>query len=836
MIRRITHIVYLFLAFAILLACNPAKKLSENQVFLRKQKIKIVNPPSSFNVAEDDMRDVLKQRINRKILVFRFNLGVYNLVNSERQEATHQRKKRKREHRIDRKTQRGKEPSVAKKFEMRGDTLGWRDWMANTVGEPPVAIDTLLSQKSAKQISIYLAKRGYFDNDVKLDIELSHDSLRATQTFYITPREAYRIRNITYAFKQPDLASRQELISRTSEIKSGDIFDIEKLDKERARIATFLNNRGYYTFSKDYLTFLADSTFDGQVVDMEVVFRPLRKEAVLGTDSIAMVPHPKYFIGEIYVHTDYQPSQINNEFNDTLDYDGIHFLYNEELDVKPDIISYLLQFKTGDLYQKDRVSLSYRKLSQLAMFQSANIQMKDQVKNNQHVLECHILLNRGKKLAVGAEAGVTNSDGLLGLSGNVSFKNRNTFGRSEALEFRITGAIESQKPLTETGGQTDIGTGVAENVLFNTFEIGPELTIEFPYFFPIKLDRFRKSNDPFVTLSAAFNYQDRPDFNRQLYQFRYSASFVENPNKGSRIFWDIWELSTIRIEKSEAFQNLLTSLNDDFLINSYSNHLISSGRVGWLLNNQKGNRQRRYYYNRISLESAGNLLRLGFVSSGVSPDTDGGYEIQGIQFAQYWKLENDFRYYRTFDDNNRLAFRLNTGVGRPGANLSVLPYAKSYYGGGSNGIRAWDPRSLGPGSYRDLSGVYSYNNLGEVKLETSLEYRFNLTDMLEGALFVDAGNIWLLHEDQLRPGSRLEFDTFLSEWAVAGGIGARLDFDFFLLRLDVATQLKDPAKVPGERWFWEPKEQYVQFLETLPNEPNTYKPYVNFNLGIGYPF
>lgn len=817
--------------------CNPTRKLADNEIFLRKQKIKVVNPPAAFDISEDDMRDVLKQRTNRKILIFRFNLGVYNMVNAERQQRAHERKKRKQEKKLQRKLDKGKELGPEKIREIRSDTLGWRDWMANTVGEPPVVLDTLLSNRSAKQLSIYLSKHGYFDNDVELNIALNHDSSRATQTFYIYPDKPYKIRNITYKFSQDDLAARQSILERTSSIKPGKVFDVDELNKERERIATFLNNRGYYTFAKDYITFLADSAFPGNVVDVEMQFKPLGKETIPGTDSTIVRPHPKFFIGEIFVHTDYEPTRINNDFTDTLDYEGIHFLYNGSLDVQPDLISYLLQFKSGDLYQKERVSLSYRKLSQLAMFRSASIQMRDQIVGNQHVLECHILLNRGKKLAVGAEAGVTNSDGLLGLSGNVSFKNRNSFGRSESTEFRITGAIESQKPLTETGGQTDIATGVAENVLFNTFEIGPEVTIDFPYFFPIKLDRFRKSNDPFVTLSAAFNYQDRPDFTRQLYQFRYSASFVENPNKGSRIFWDIWELSTIRIEKSDAFEELLAELNDDFLLNSYSNHLISSGRLGWLLNNQKGKRQRRYFYNRVSLESAGNLLRLGFQASGVSQEEDGGYDIQGIQFAQYWKLENDFRAYRSFDDNNRVAFRLNTGVGRPGANLSVLPYAKSYYGGGSNGIRAWDPRSLGPGSYRDSTAIFTYNNLGEVKLETSVEYRFGLTDMVEGALFVDAGNIWLLEEDELRPGSGLEWDTFLSEWAVGAGLGARLDFDFFLLRFDMGLQLKDPSKVPGERWIWEPKDQFNALLDEIyPNEDVTYRPILNFNLGIGYPF
>ncbi len=442
-----------------------------------------------------------------------------------------------------------------------------------------------------------------------------------------------------------------------------------------------------------------------------------------------------------------------------------------------------------------------------------------------------------KRQSLGAETGVTHRDGLFGLSGSLNFGNKNIFRGAETAQFSISGAVEAQQPLTLTQDEEITGADVADNIRFNTFEIGPEVRLNFPRFFPLRMNMFRRSNSPNTTLSAAFNYQDRPDYERQLYQFRYGITFTENVDKGSRIFWDIWELSTIKITKSEAFDELLNSLNDQFLRTSYQNHLISSGRISWQLNKQRTPLQKRYFYNQVTLEGAGNLPRLGFELSSRQADEANSYEIAGIRFAQYVKLENDFRYYRRLDERNNVAVRFHLGVGRPGANLPVLPFEKSFFGGGSNGIRAWEPRTLGPGSYRDTTALVTFNNIGEVLIETSVEYRFDLTETLEGALFMDIGNIWLLEEEENRPGSGLEAETFLSELAWGGGLGLRFDFDFFLMRFDLGFQLKDPAKIPGERWFFEPKDEYAEFANRLrPDQPYNYFPQMNFNLGIGYPF
>lgn len=817
--------------------CNPARRIQDGESLLMKQEIEFTDVPAEFSVDADQLQPLLRQRPNRKVLFTRFHLGVYNLVNPERMRTVQMREKGRIEKRIERKRDKGKTFTESELKQMRADTTGWRWWLRNTVGEAPVVFDSSKAEKSTEQLSVLLQKEGYFRNGVGYQVKYNKSGKKVKKLIYrVSAKPAYTIDTLRYTINDEGIQGRRSFIEATSTVKPGDRFSVDELDDERERIATYLNNRGYYSFTKDFITFKADSSVGSRRVEVEMVIRRTQ-QPVPGTDSLVFRDHKRYFIGDIYIHTNYEPLDREYEPTDTLEVNGVYLLYRNELMIKPALLSFLLEFSKGDLYQRERVDKTYRRFINLPIIRSCNVKMKEAGDTAVNVLDCEIFLTQMKRQSLGAETGVTHRDGLFGLSGGLNFGNKNIFRGAETAQFSISGAVEAQQPLTLTQDEEITGADVADNIRFNTFEIGPEVRLNFPRFFPLRMNMFRRSNSPNTTLSAAFNYQDRPDYERQLYQFRYGITFTENVDKGSRIFWDIWELSTIKITKSEAFDELLNSLNDQFLRTSYQNHLISSGRISWQLNKQRTPLQKRYFYNQVTLEGAGNLPRLGFELSSRQVDEANSYEIAGIRFAQYVKLENDFRYYRRLDERNNVAVRFHLGVGRPGANLPVLPFEKSFFGGGSNGIRAWKPRTLGPGSYRDTTALVTFNNIGEVLIETSVEYRFDLTETLEGALFMDIGNIWLLEEEENRPGSGLEAETFLSELAWGGGLGLRFDFDFFLMRFDLGFQLKDPAKIPGERWFFEPKDEYAEFANRLrPDQPYNYFPQMNFNLGIGYPF
>ncbi len=213
----------------------------------------------------------------------------------------------------------------------------------------------------------------------------------------------------------------------------------------------------------------------------------------------------------------------------------------------------------------------------------------------------------------------------------------------------------------------------------------------------------------------------------------------------------------------------------------------------------------------------------------------------GIRFANFVKAFGDSRFYRRFDEKRAVVARFAAGVGIPYGNLDVLPFSKSYFGGGANGLRAWRARTIGPGSFSEL--LVTYDKIGDISIEANLEYRFNLIDYLDGAFFIDAGNIWLLREDALRPGGEFQANRFLSEISIGAGMGFRFDFNFFILRFDLAGQIKDPSLSAGERWLFQPKtkyneavDQYNDNLEPGQRAIDLYRVRLNLNLGIGYPF
>src|SRR5690606_4837628 len=226
--------------------------------------------------------------------------------------------------------------------------------------------------------------------------------------------------------------------------------------------------------------------------------------------------------------------------------------------------------------------------------------------------------------------------------------------------------------------------------------------------------------------------------------------------------------------------------------------------------------------------------------SNTQKNENGSYEILNIPFAQYIKTLHDARYYRIHNEKMSTAYRVSGGIGIPLKNLNVLPFEKSFFGGGANDIRAWQARTLGPGSYRDPER--NFDKIGDILLEANMEYRFDLIKVVEGALFIDAGNIWTINSDESRPGADFAIDRFLSEIALGAGTGLRLNFDFFLIRFDLALQMKDPSLDRGERWLFQPKSEYNSYIDNLNNDrpPNEQLDYYtwrwNFNIGIGYPF
>lgn len=840
------------LAAFFLFGCSGAKRVASDEIFFKKYTIVTHGHTEKDVFSPDQLDQLIKQRPNRQVAVVRFNLMVYNFFSPRDWDEYHLRKFEKRNARNARRVQHGRDS--LKTRERTG-----REWLCFTVGEPPVILDSARTLKSAEQMSIYLRKKGCFKNIVYPEVRFKNqryglagirlaeraDSTRrkaakAKVIYHIYPGQVFHIRNIHYHTSDTLLTEKMEYFRSHSLLEEGMTFDVDRLDKEREAITSYLNNHGYYDFTKDFISYDADSTVAGGWVDVDLRLRSMRMESLLSPDSLIDIPHRKYFIGDIEIHTQYNPIDPQYEPIDTIRMEGAKILSNGYLPVSSRLLMCTINLEPGEMYRKDDVEMTYKRLSQLQLFRSVSIQLTPRQGiplSKPQQLDCRILLTPAKRQSFSIDPRVIHRDDNFGVYGNFNYRHRNIVRGAETLELRGLAGFEATRLLTQTV-DASAGEQVSQAVRPNTFEVGLEAGVRIPRLVPFGCDRFSKSTEPTTAFTAAFNYQSRPDFERTLSQFRINYNWTENPTKVSKIYLDPAEFSVIRIDKSAEFDAYLAEVKDDFLSNAYNNHLINASGLGWVLNTQKMRKQRTYWYNRTGVEWAGFMPRLFFTLSGREEAPGGGYRIIDIRFSHYVKVEQDLRLYWNVSEKSMMVTRFSAGAGQPMRNLDVLPFEKSFFAGGSNDIRAWRARSLGPGSFRDTTTLRTFNAIGEMKLEFNLEYRFDLTSIFEGALFMDAGNIWLLDTREDKPGSEFDPARFAGEIAIGAGAGARLDFDFFLLRFDFGMQVKDPAKLAGERWFWEPKTEYTAWRRRLPDaDPRyTFFPSWTFNLGIGYPF
>ena len=830
--------LFLILIIGTFQSCTIFHKIREDEVYFKKHKIKVFDAPSDYHVSSTELLALTKFKPNRRILLARFNLGIYTLVPKKALARSEKRVAIRCKTKNTKRAEKDKKPKSCQSL--------WA-WMAYTIGELPAELDSTKMEKSVEQMSAFLDKRGFFNNKVEAEVIYKRKGLifwrkgkKCKVNYNIYPGQPYKIGAIKYKIEDPKMDLRTQELFESSTLKSEMLFDVDVLDVERDRIATFFNNRGYYEFTKDYIIFDVDSSAGSHHADITLRLQMPRVPIQGAADSLVAIPHKKYYLGDVSIVTDFNPSATEQIFTDTLYFEGLRILSNGEPELKPSLIAYTTLIGKGEMYQKDRIDLTYKRFTQLGTNKSVNIQLTPRTEIDStglNILDVYIFLNPAKKQTFSLDPRLTNRSGNTGIYGNLVYRHKNVFKGAESLEFKIVTGFEATRAITETV-TTETGTEeVRRSFQLNTFEFGPELSLRVPRMVGFGELKMKKNSEPFTNFTVALNYQKRPDYERTLTQFRALEGFTENKDKGTKIYFHS-DLSLINIKKTDAFQQWLVDLDDQFLINSYQNHFVHSFGIEWLQNTQKARYQRFYFYHRYGFEFAGKFTRELARWFNAAQDENGSYYIGGIQFADYIKVEGDSRFYYNVNEKNTFVFRASGAVGNAGKNLNVLPFEESFFAGGANGIRAWQARTLGPGSFRDTTEIRTYNNIGDVKLEFNFEYRFKLTQMFQAAWFVDAGNIWLVREQENKPGANFATDRFLSEIAIGSGFGIRLDFEYFLVRLDLGFQLKDPLKIQGERWFWEPKDDYNAFLDQVDGESITtsYKMNRVFNLGIAFPF
>ena len=814
MSQKYISIFIAVLASTILLSsCSSTWRLSKDKYLLAKNKIECENCPSEI---EEEALSIVKQKPNKKTLGVRLYLWFYNVGNS------------------------GKE----RKFK----PLAWLENGLLKFGEEPVVYDSSLTNLSEKQISEFLFQKGYFNNSVSHYTDTSKVKNKIKKSNYVlTLNQPYVISKITRSFHDDGLKKIYTKAGDKSLLKKNAQYDYEVLDKERSRLNRLYKENGYYDFSKEYIKYKVDTNLGNHSIKLTMeVLNPVVENSD-GTTS-EKAHHTLYRWNNFYVYPNYD-FYNQKEYPFTKQRERLEIRYKDTLKINPKILLQNIRY-TDYYYDIDLVETSYKNLLNIGIYQNINIEHKKpelESDNPIKLLDTYVYLTPFKRNSFTAETRVEsraisgrNEDGSasfnLGVSGNFTYTRKNAFKNGETVKLGITAGLE---PFY-------LSDSTFSGKFFNTTQIGPSLQISFPKFLlPISIDQFSKRIQAKTFINANYSLLRNDDIRRGASTVNITYQWYETEYKKHSI--TPAELSLINASLSDALTNRLDDIGDPFLKNAYNNQLILASSYQFVYDkNTNTNINRNRFYNRSKIELAGNLLRKAFELSGAETNEDGSYEIANIPFAQYWLIDNDFRYYtKKASKLGNLAFRIYGGIGKPLQNQRYLPFDRSFFAGGANGIRAWRARTLGPGGYMDTTSFGGIlNRLGEIHLEGNIEYRFPIISFLEGALFTDIGNIWMIKEQAGRSNTEFSGD-FIKQLAVGAGVGIRFDFDFFIIRFDLAMQMHDPALSDGEKWFWEPKTNYNKVVENYNEEilnngstdfQSRYSPRLNFNIGIGYPF
>ena len=753
------------------IACSPVKYVPEGSYLLNKVELEIDNP----KISKDEARLHVRQKENYKILGFvKFHLWLYNLSSKRKSES----------------------------------------WLKK-IGEPPEILNEALISASEDRLKQYLGNRGFFRANVESEVLLRERKQKAHVTFKITTGEQYKIREVNFHIGDSSIKDLFYADSLNTHISPGTPFDFNLLENQRSRIVNHFKNRGYFYFSNDEVSYLADSSkYEREIIlDLFIGMNPD------GQQPKRFVPH---YLNHFYITV--LPGSVpaaaeHSAFGryDTIRWDNHTLLSSREIQYRAGLFRSLLQMEHGSLYRINDARHTFDAFTRLRQFRFIDIQFTPPAAHpDSNLLDCNIRLAPLSKQALTFDIEGTNTSGNMGIAGNINYKHRNMFRGAEVFQVNVKGAMERQQRVLENNTEH-----------FNTREIGTEASLTFPKILgPSVLVTAFRDFLPKTVLSVGHNYQRRPEYTRTISNFKFGYDWMTTENR--KHLWNVVDFNMVRLYQFDpGFINLIKDL---YIKSSFTDHLILSTNYSFIYNTQRLGLLRNYTYLRFNVESAGNSLYL--LSEAFNRpltqavDTLGlglseYYTLLNTRFAQYVKSDIEFRYGHIIDRYNTVVARAFLGAGLPYGNFDVLPFEKKYFSGGANGVRAWQVRSLGPGTYRMPANSYP-NQSSDIKIEANLEYRFKLIGFLEGALFADAGNIWAINEKDNRPGAQFRLNEFYRQFALGAGTGFRFDFSYFIFRLDVGMKLRDPSQAEYNGW--------------IPGHRRIKGDDFNFSFAIGYPF
>lgn len=637
------------------------------------------------------------------------------------------------------------------------------------LGEKPVLYSEDIARKTQNDILSAVQNLGFLNASVDLIQQQKGHNTRLI--YYITPGTRYTVRNLEKQIQDTAIDSLLSTSDDESYLSEGMDFDLNVLQSERSRINSLLQNRGYYRFNNEYIHYEADTTVGNQQVDLLMQLRPYR---VVNNDTI---PHNVFRIGEVSFPVDENAGT--------------------RLKIRPKVLYGANELKTGDLYSEDKVQKTYSRLMRLGSVMGANIRFEPD-KEDSTLLHTNIVLAPGKPNSVNLELEGTNSAGDFGAAVSTSYQNRNLFHGGELFSITLRGAYEAIKGLNGYSDQDYIEYSVETGITFPDFK------------FPFVSSKFRRLAQATSEVSLMFDSQDRPEFHRRVvtgtWRYRWNQLSRKRQHKVDLLDLNYvfmpWISDTFRklyLEDPESRNAILKYNYENLFIMKWGYNFTYSSRP---LSGAANNYGTDAYIIRLGAESSGNLLYGLSHLFAARPNAENQYTLFNIAYAQYVKGDFDFSKSFRLDDKNSLALHFGLGVAYPYGNSTILPYEKRYFSGGANSVRGWSVRGLGPGSFNGSDGRIDFiNQTGDLKLDLNAEYRTHLFWEIHGAAFIDAGNIWTLREYAEQPGGQFKIDSFWRQIAVAYGLGLRLNFDYFILRLDGGMKAVHPAFKDAKRHF-----------------------------------
>ncbi|WP_026728502.1 BamA/TamA family outer membrane protein [Flavobacterium denitrificans] len=852
-----TKITAFILIATLICACNAVKRVPDGKNLLVKNNILVNGKSSNDEIATNQMY----QKPNGKLLGFKLRLNLYNLANLN-PDSTYQAKFDNHPGRYER----WSKVLSAKQVDRLGQSFinkGLNDFLKNT-GEAPVIIDTAKTRKTLVRLKYYYLNNGFF----KVQTDYTIDTVgikRAKINYNITTGPAYTLDSIRTTILTPALDSLYHSSREPSVLKSGNQYKTTDFEEEKNRITTYFRNNGAYYFQPTYVTFDIDTIGKQNKADVNLI---INNNSIQEKDSSRTEPFKLYKISDVNIYTDYSPANAKSRINDSISYNNFNLYGYKKIKYKPRAITDAVFITKGSTFSDTRTTLSSRYLNNLKIFNYPSIQYEvDKRDSTAQSLIANVYLTPRKKYSFGATLDVTHSNIQdFGIGASISETIRNVFNRAETLEISARMNIGSSKDMANPN-----------NNFFNVSEYGLDMKLNFPrILLPFGTEKIiPKRMIPSTSISSGFSKQRNIGLDKE--NFTGGIAYNWSPKRHNTAKLELLNAQYVRNLNPNNYFNVYTSSYDelngigkDYNINDANwgttpeeqarkNLTIPQGTTGFtddVLNNrtalQPGDPQYRdvesieerrvrltendfilatsytftkttkkdladnnFYQFKTKIESAGTLLSAVSEIANLPKNINGNYEIFNLEYSEYIKTEFDYIKHWDFGKEKVLAVRSFFGIAIPFGNSNYIPFSRSYYSGGSNDNRAWQPYSLGPGSTDAMDDF----NEANMKIAFSAEYRFKILGDVKGAIFADAGNIWNVLDNVIDEKAKFNGVNDLAEIALGSGFGLRYDLSFFVVRLDLGFKTYNPAHEKGDRWFKE-----YNFGHSV------------LNFGINYPF